>query len=204
MIGNDNDKSANIMKRMLLILAALLTAHTAVEAQTERRIYTRAEQTEAQDRALEKELQQVQDSLNYAEAMASLEKLDFVVEADKLVFKHGDSAFVNSTTNFVSLTDSRALVQIAPFNGGGPNGIGGITLEGQASNIKLKTDRRGNTYFTMNVMGAALSACVTVSMAKGSNYASVTVDPTFNGNRITFYGRLIPSKKSRVFEGRAF
>ncbi len=204
MIGNDNDKSANIMKRMLLILAALLTAHTAVEAQTERRIYTRAEQTEAQDRALEKELQQVQDSLNYAEAMASLEKLDFVVEADKLVFKHGDSAFVNSTTNFVSLTDSRALVQIAPFNGGGPNGIGGITLEGQASNIKLKTDRRGNTYFTMNVMGAALSASVTVSMAKGSNYASVTVDPTFNGNRITFYGRLIPSKKSRVFEGRAF
>lgn len=203
MIGNDNDKSANIMKRMLLILAALLTAHTAVEAQTERRIYTRAEQTEAQDRALEKELQQVQDSLNYAEAMASLEKLDFVVEADKLVFKHGDSAFVNSTTNFVSLTDSRALVQIAPFNGGGPNGIGGITLEGQASNIKLKTDRRGNTYFTMNVMGAALSASVTVSMAKGSNYASVTVDPTFNGNRITFYGRLIPSKKSRVFEGRA-
>lgn len=204
MIGNDNDKSANIMKRMLLILAALLTAHTAVEAQTERRIYTRAEQTEAQDRALEKELQQVQDSLNYAEAMASLEKLDFVVEADKLVFKHGDSAFVNSTTNFVSLTDSRALVQIAPFNGGGPNGIGGITLEGQASNIKLKTDRRENTYFTMNVMGAALSASVTVSMAKGSNYASVTVDPTFNGNRITFYGRLIPSKKSRVFEGRAF
>lgn len=203
MIGNDNDKSANIMKRMLLILAALLTAHTAVEAQTERRIYTRAEQTEAQDRALEKELQQVQDSLDYAEAMASLEKLDFVVEADKLVFKHGDSAFVNSTTNFVSLTDSRALVQIAPFNGGGPNGIGGITLEGQASNIKLKTDRRGNTYFTMNVMGAALSASVTVSMAKGSNYASVTVDPTFNGNRITFYGRLIPSKKSRVFEGRA-
>lgn len=191
------------MKKMLLILAALLTMHTAAEAQSERRIYTQSELTEAQDRALEKEVQQIQDSLDYVQAIASLEKLDFVVEADKLVFKHGDSAFVNSTTNFVSLADSRALIQIAPFNGGGPNGIGGITLEGQASNIKLKTDRRGNTYFTMNVMGAALSASVTISLAKGSNYASVTVDPTFSGNRITFYGRLIPSKKSRVFEGRA-
>lgn len=191
------------MKRILLIAVALLTAHTVAEAQTERRIYTRAEQSEAQDRALEKELQQVQDSLDYAEAIKALEKLDFVVEADQLVFKYGDSAFVNSITNFVSLNDSRALVQIAPFNGGGPNGVGGITLEGKASNIKLKTDRRGNTYFTMNVMGAALSASVTISMAKGSNNATVTIDPTFNSNRITFYGRIIPAKKSRVFEGRA-
>lgn len=191
------------MKRILLIAVALLTAHTVAEAQTERRIYTRAEQSEAQERALDKELQQVQDSLDYAEAVAALEKLDFVVEADQLVFKYGDSAFVNSITNFVSLNDSRALVQIAPFNSGGPNGVGGITLEGKASNIKLKTDRRGNTYFTMNVMGAALSASVTISMAKGSNNATVTIDPTFNSNRITFYGRIIPAKKSRVFEGRA-
>ncbi len=188
---------------MLLILAALLTMHTAAEAQTERRIYTQAEQTEAQQRALDKELQQIQDSLDYVDAVRALEKLDFVVEADKLVFKYGNSAFVNATTNFVSLKDSRAVVQIAPFNGGGPNGVGGITLEGQASNIKCDTDRKGNTYFTMNVMGAALSANVSISLTKGSNYVSVSVDPTFHGNRITFYGRLISSKRSKVFEGRS-
>lgn len=191
------------MNRMLLILAALLMMHTAAEAQTERRIYTREEQTEAQRRAIEKELQQRQDSMDYVQALASLEKLDFVVEADKLVFKRGDSAFVNSTTNFVSLSNSRAVVQIAPFTGGGPNGIGGITLEGQASNIKIRTDRKGNTYFTYNVMGAALSASVSISLPKGSNYASVSVDPTFSGNHITFYGRLLPSKRSKAFEGRA-
>lgn len=191
------------MKRMCLIVAALLLMHTAVEAQTERRIYTQAEKTEAQQRALDKELQQVQDSIDYARAIQALEKLDFVLEADKLVFKRGDSAFVNSTTNFVSLTDSRAVVQIAPFNGGGPNGIGGITLKGTASDIKIKTDRKGVTYFTMNVMGTALSAYVTFTLPKGSNYATVTVDPTFSGNRITFYGRLIPAKKSQVFEGRS-
>lgn len=188
---------------MILILAALLLGHTAAEAQTERRIYTQAEQTEAQQRALEKELQQAQDSIHYVNALQALEKLDFVLEADKLVFKRGESAFVNSITNFVSLNDDQAVIQIAPFNGGGPNGVGGITLEGRASNISIKTDRKGNTYFTMNVMGTGLSATVTFTLPKGSYHATVTVDPTFSGNRVTFYGRLLPSAQSKVFEGRS-
>ena len=58
-------------------------------------------------------------------------------------------------------------------------------------------------YFTFNVMGAALSANVSISMAKGSNYVSVTVDPTFSGNRISFYGRLVPMNHSKVYEGRS-
>ena len=200
------------MKRLFLILAAVLLVQTTAEAQTERRIYTPAEQaamqkrtgeSAAQNRALEKELQRMQDSIDYVQAMRSLEKLDFVLEADQLVFKHGESAFVNSITNFVSLNGDQAVVQIAPFNGGGPNGIGGITLKGTASDIRIKTDRKGNTYFTMNVMGAALSASVTFTLSKGSNFASVTVDPTFSGNRITFYGRLLPTKHARTFEGRS-
>lgn len=191
------------MKKMFLLVVALLLIQTTTRAQTERRIYTQAEQTAAQQRALDKELQRMQDSVNYAQALEALEKLDFVVEADKLVFKRGDSAFVNSITNFVSLSDNRAVIQIAPFVGGGPNGVGGITLTGYASDIKIRTDRKGNTYFTMNVMGTALSAYVTFSLSKGSNCATVTVEPTFNGERVTFYGRLLPARKSRVFEGRS-
>lgn len=191
------------MNRLFLIVAALLLMQTAAEAQTEHQIQTRAEQTEAQQRALEKKLQEQQDSLDYTRAMQALQRLDFVLEADKLIFRRGESVFVNATTNFVSLSDNQAVVQIAPFNGGGPNGVGGITLKGYASDIKIKTDRKGNTYFTMNVMGAALSAYVTFSLSKGSNYATVTVDPTFSGNRVTFYGRLIPAERSRVFEGRS-
>lgn len=191
------------MKRMFLLVVALLLIQTTTRAQTERRIYTPAEQTAAQQRALDKELQQMQDSMDYAHALRALEKLDFVLEADKLVFKHGDSAFVNSTTNFVSLTGDRAVVQIAPFVGGGPNGVGGITLTGTASDIKIRTDRKGNTYFTMNVMGTALSAYVSFTLPKGSNCATVTVDPTFSGNRVTFYGRLLPAQKSKVFEGNS-
>lgn len=136
--------------------------------------------------------------------MQALENLEFVVEADQLVFKRGQSAFVSSSTNFISMHDDKTVVQVAPFNGGGPNGVGGITVEGRASDIKLKTDKRGNTYFTMNVLGNGISAMVTISMAKGSNRASVTVNPNFNSNRITLNGILIPAEESRVFKGRAF
>lgn len=67
------------------------------------------------------------------------------MEADRLVFKRGN-------TTFVSLSDDRAVVQIAPFNGGDPNGAGCIMLKGKASNIRIKTDKKVNIGFSMDVM----------------------------------------------------
>ena len=59
------------MNKLFLILAAVLLMQTTAEAQTERRIYTQAEQaamqnrseeSAAQEKALEKELQRMQCS----------------------------------------------------------------------------------------------------------------------------------------------
>lgn len=99
--------------------------------------------------------------------MSALEKSNFVLEADQLLFKRGGTAFVSSNTNFVSLSDNRAIVQVAPFNGGGPNGVGGITVEGSASNVKVQTDKKGNTTLSMNVMGTGISATVNIFYSKG-------------------------------------
>lgn len=192
------------MVRVLFLLATLLTANVVCFAQTEKRIYTQAEQEAARNREEQKRLDAIQDSIDYVQAIRSLEGLDFVLEADRLIFKRGETAFVTSNTNFVSLSDDRAVVQIAPFNGGGgPNGVGGITVEGRASNIKLKTDKKGNSYLSMSVMGTGISATVDISLPKGGNRASVTVNPNFNSNRITLEGRLLPAELSTVFEGRS-
>ena len=55
----------------------------------------------------------------------------------------------------------RATIQLA-FNtaAAGPNGIGGITVDGSASNIEMKTDKKGNVTFSMMVQGVAVSANV--------------------------------------------
>ena len=149
-------------------------------------------------------MEAVMDSVNYADAVKALEELDFVLEADRIVFKRGETAFVTSNTNFVSLSDDKAVVQIAPFNGGGPNGVGGITVEGRASNIRMKTDKKGNITFSMSVMGTGISATVDLSLPKGTNRASVTVNPNLNSNRVTLDGRLLPKERSSVFKGTSF
>ena len=119
-----------------------------------------------------------------------------MLEADQLVFKRGMSVFVSTTTNFISVQNDKAVVQIAPFNaGGGPNGVGGITVEGVASNIQIKTDKRGTSYFSMSVMGKGISATVSITLPKGTDQASVTVNPNFHSNRITLNGTLMPAEK---------
>lgn len=193
-----------LMKKRLFLWLALLAFVMTAGAQTERRIYTKAEQESAKKREVEKRLAAIQDSIRAVEAFSALERLGFVIEANRLSFKRGENAFVTSNTNFVSLSDDQAIIQIAPFFGGGPNGVGGITLEGKASRIKLKTDKKGNVIFTMNVMGTGLSAKIDIFLPKNSYMASVTVNPTFHSNRVTLYGDLLPSSKSNVFKGRAF
>ena len=189
----------------ILFLALLLFAVATAQAQTEKRIYTQSERESMspngqKERERRKQLEAMEDSLNFVRAVEAIEKLDFVLEANRLTFKRGQSVFVNSTTNFVALQDEHATVQVAPFyGGGGPNGVGG-----RASNIILRTDKKGNVTLTMSVMGTGLSATVSISMAKGSNRASVTVNPNFHSNRVTLDGVLIPSSQSNMFKGRAF
>ena len=63
------------------------------------------------------------------------------MEADHVVFKYGNMAYVNSNTNFVSVKGDKAVVQVA-FNipVSGPNGIGGVTVDGSVSDYEVKTD----------------------------------------------------------------
>ena len=56
----------------------------------------------------------------------------------------------------------------------------------------------------MNVMGTGLSASIDIHLNKGSNRASVTVNPNFHSNRVTLNGRLLPSEWSNILQGRTF
>lgn len=178
----------------VLVLAIVLMGTIAAHAQTDR----------AAQRKEQKRLEAIQDSIDHINALYALENQDFVLQADQLVFKRGRSAFVSSTTNFVSLTDGKAVVQVASYRGGGPNGVGGVTVEGRASGIKLTKDKRGNAYFTMNVSGVGISASVRISLYKNSDDASVDISPNFHSNRITLKGRLVPYGEAGVHKGMSW
>lgn len=93
----------------------------------------------------------------YVKAEKAISKKDFTLEADKVVFKYGQTAFVNTNTNFVSVKGDKSVVQVAlniPVSG--PNGLGGITLDGNVSNYEVQKDKKGNIHVSMNVMGTGI------------------------------------------------
>lgn len=184
---------------LILMLALGFGAISTARAQSPE--HQQEELTRAQKRKVRKQLEAIQDSLDYAAAVKALQERNFVMSADQLVFKHGETAFVTSATNFVSLTGDDAVVQIAPFNSGGPNGVGGITVEGKASSVKVDRDKRGTLLFSMNVSGLGISAMVTISLPEGSNRASLLVESMYRSGRITLNGRLLPYDRRSVVQG---
>ena len=128
-----------------------------------------------------------------------------MMQTDRMMLRGGQVALVDPTTNFVSLNGETATVQVG-FNAAsaGMNGLGGITVQGTASDIAMRTDKKGYVFFDMNVVGIGISAAVEITLFPGNNSASVTVLPNFNMNRVTLEGKLIPYDGSAVIEGAPY
>ena len=188
------------MKKIVLLLAVLLFGAGSMMAQQDKSAEKAAKQAEKEAKKAEKAAKKAAEE---AEANA-LKNKDFVLEADRIEFKRGSFVYVTPNTNFVSVKGEKATIQLA-FNtpAAGPNGIGGITVDGTTSGVQMKTDKKGNVMYEMNVQGVAVSARVTFRMAKGTNKCTATVSPNFNSNRISFTGNLYPSSESNVFKGRS-
>lgn len=189
------------MKKILFLLAILLIGTGAMMAQDDK---TSQKEAKKAEKEAKKATEQAEQMALFEQAKQALENKDFVLEAERVEFKRGSYVYVTPNTNFVSLVDNRASIQLA-FNGGrpGPNGIGGITVEGNISNYEIKTDKKGNVTVNMMVQGVAVSASVSIRLIHGSNRCLATVNPNFNSNRVTFNGFLYPSEESNVFKGRS-
>ena len=190
---------------ILLIFTSVWVAGSAQDRETlEERIERwKADMAEFNSRSSEdREVQSVTDTLSWLQAQKALNDSLFVVEAYAVTFKYGTRVQVNSTVNFVSMNGDRAVIQISPSSfHSGPNGVGGITVEGRASNVKKSYDRKGRMRFSMNVTGNGVNATVSLTVNPGTNRVVVSVSPTFNSNDVRLEGRIVPYKFSRAFEG---
>lgn len=196
------------MKKFIALLAlVLVSASTTIYAQGSERDVRRSDRKAERDaeRAKMKAEEQAYDAAAYQQAVQALQNKKFVLEADQVIFRNGQSSFVSSTTNFVMMNGQRATVQVAfntPYPG--PNGIGGVTVDGNASDVKITTDKKGNVNCSFSVQGIGISAQVFISLTNGGNNATVTVNPNFNNNTITLSGNLVPLSQSDVFKGRSW
>lgn len=196
------------MKRFISIIAIMLSAGLAVVAQNKTTLQERIDRWKSdmeefqQRRAPERKAQRILDTLSWKQAGAAVDKRSFVIEADAVTFKNGVRLMVNSMTNFIAVDGDRGVVQISPSNFvDGPNGVGGVTVDGSISGYEVTTDRKGNVRISMNVTGAVINATVDITLYPGSDQAYVVVSPNFNSRTIRIEGTIVPYAHSRVIEG---
>lgn len=196
------------MKKFIVLMAVALmaTISNGVFAQTETAdSLTNPKALRDAERARQKAAQKIEESALYAEAVKALKENQFVLEADQVIFKRGESAYVNTNTNFVLVNQNRGTVQVA-FNThfAGPNGIGGVTVDGTVSGVKMKTDKRGNVTYSFSIMGTGISAQVFMTLVNGDNEATVSISPNFNSQTLTLRGKIISLEQSNIFKGRSW
>lgn len=190
-------------KIIVLLMLVVVGASTTIYAQESKSESRRAERKAQRD--AEKAREKIVQERAYADAVQAIKDRKFVMEVDRVTFKRERNVFVTSNTNFILLNGEKASVQVA-FNGAfaGPNGIGGVTVDGRVGDIKTTTDKKGNVSCSFNVIGVGISAQVSIRLAHGSNNVSATINPNFNSNRLSLDGKLIPLSESSVFKGRSF
>ena len=101
----------------------------------------------------------------HAQALAALKDSTFVFNTNQIIFNNGISTSVSSVTNFISLNKNRVVIQIAfdiPYIG--YNGLGGITVEGHISTVKMRTDKKGFTRYEFYANGTGISARVELTL----------------------------------------
>ena len=193
------------MKKVLFLTTLLLLGFSVVTfSQTSKEARAARREALKKERAERKALEAQQDSVAYFKAVEALKIGSFVLEADFVTFPSGLTRYVSSNTNYVQVDNGEGIVQTA-FNNfaytPGPNGLGGVTVEGKISGLQMKEDKDGNYYYNYTIQGIAISATVFITLTGGTNQASVQISPNFNSNNMTMTGRLLPLDESDVFQG---
>ncbi|WP_178797851.1 DUF4251 domain-containing protein [Bacteroidaceae bacterium] len=193
------------MKKVLFLAALLLVCFSGVtNAQTRKQREEAKREAWKKERKEQKALEAQQDSVAYYQAIEALKSGSFVLEADNVVFRNGIMRFVSSNTNYVEVNNGQGVVQTAFTNfvyNWSPNGLGGVTVQGNVNGVNMRQDKDGNVYYNYGINGIAISATVSIVLTGGTNQASVTVNPNFSGNNLTMNGYLVPYDQSTVFQG---
>ena len=193
------------MKKVLFVAALLLVCFSVtMNAQTKKEERAAKREALKKEREARRAIETQIDSIAFMKAVNALEEGEFVLEANNVTFPNGLVRFVSSNTNYVQMDNGEGVVQTAFSNftySPGPNGLGGVTVEGKISSPTLNKDKDGNVYYTFSIQGVAISATVSISLTAGTNNACAQISPNFNGNNMTMTGSLVPISESDVFQG---
>ena len=154
-------------------------------------------------RAKAERMEFINDSIQYAQAIIAIRNGSWALEASNITFNNGPSNFVTPSTNYVAINNGTGTIQTAldDTNIYSPNGLGGVTLQGNINNQELNIDNQGNIHYNYMVQGSNVSATVNIVMSPNSNQATAYITPNFGSGNITMSGSIYPYDQAGVIQG---
>jgi hypothetical protein len=185
------------MKRLIILLAGVFFSFQLYAQQLSE------EQLENMSRKERKEYKKQQKLKEQKELMETLNSKEWVLEAYMLQNRYGESINIQPSLNFVALNGDEATVQLGSSHMIGPNGVGGITLEGQIRQYEMnENDKPGSgAYLQIGISGASSGHLSMSVHASADGSASATVRDNF-GNRLTYRGSIVPTEESIAYKGQ--
>lgn len=183
------------MKKTIIFVIAVLLA---VPAFTQ-------ELSKKEQRKLEKELKKEQQAAEQAEKAALVTAMvqyqRFVLEANTLRDKRGNSVPVVSNINFISADSLTGVIQVGSHTYIGRNGVGGITVDGNISSYEYTIHERSGSYNISYILRTPVGSYDVRISASPDGRAEATVRSTTWGDQLRYSGYLVPLGLSRVYKG---
>lgn len=186
------------MKRLSVFLVFIVSL---LAFQSHAQTFKEQREAKKKEKAEKRVVEEKEAQANSEKLKALVESQKFVLEANTLYGKSGQSYILNPTINFVGFDGTNSTIQLA-FDGlVGWNGVGGVTLDGTIAKMEMKPNKKGYG-FTINAtvrqkVGGVVTMLFSV-MPDGS--ARVNMSGSF-GDRISFQGYIVSLEDTRVYKG---
>lgn len=154
---------------------------------------------EKQERQAEKKAQ-LQES--YDSIVAAIDRREFAIEVYQFSDRYGQTVPVSTVTNFVSVEDSLATVQLVfPGSVGGPNGLGGITSEGRVTKLEVTRTKPGVALsFQLRVFGNSLATADMFVTVGADGTATIRYSGQYGG-QFSLQGYFRNLAEARIYKG---
>lgn len=181
---------------LTVILAAILLPATVM-----------SQENRGETRKEKKAREKAEQIKKYEQARQLILDSTFAVPADNILFGDGSPMTpVQSTINFLKMDGDEAVIQVGSdfARTRGLNSLGGVTLKGKVSNLKIKEKEGKNRLFmTFTLTGLIGTARISLSLT-GSDRAVVDVDGMFSGRAFSLRGPVQTLGETNIFEGTEF
>jgi len=185
------------MKKVIItVFAALLTLPAFTQ-----------DLSKKEQKQLEKELKKEQKAEEAAQKAAVVDAMvlyhRFVLEANTLKDKRGNSLQVSSNINFIASDSISGVIQVGSNTYIGANGVGGVTVEGSISDYKYSVNERSGSYYITYYLRTSVGSYDVRITAYSDGRADADVSSTTWGDKLRYSGYLVPPGISRVFKGNS-